>query len=134
MIEVLRLHEAGVGVKEIARRTGFSRNTVRKYPRNPEVPRYGPRARSASKLERFKPFVLKRIHVDGVWNAERILRDLRSMGYDGGLTILKDFMRPLRPPKTPNVVVRYEVSSERQVHVVRRHPGLRGWGLLGGSS
>jgi transposase len=117
VIEVLRLREAGVGVKEIARRTGFSRNTVRKYLRNPEVPRYGPRAQPSSKLEPFKPFVLQRMHVDGVSNAERILRDLRAMGYDGGLTILKDFMRPLRPRKTPEVVVRYEVPPGEEAQV-----------------
>ena len=70
MIEVLRLHEAGVGVKEIARRTGFSRNTVRNYLRNPRLPRYGPRPRADSKLEPFKPFVLQRTLTDGVWNAE----------------------------------------------------------------
>jgi transposase len=47
---------------------------------------------------------------DGVWNAERLLRELRERGYEGGKTILKDLLRPLRSPKTPAVVVRYEVA------------------------
>ena len=117
MIEVVRLHEAGVGVKGIARRLGLSRNTVRKYLRNPQLPRYGPRPRAVSKLEPFKPWLLQRTHADGVWNAERLLRELRAMGYAGGVTILKDFLRPLRPPKTPAVVVRYEVPPGVEAQV-----------------
>jgi transposase len=117
VIEVLRLHGAGVGVKEIARRLGLSRNTVRKYLRSPQLPRYGPRPEAVSKLEPFKPFVLQRTLTDGVWNAERLLRELRAMGYAGGLTILKDYLRPLRPPKTPAVVVRYEVPPGVEAQV-----------------
>lgn len=117
MIEVLRLHEAGVGVKGIARRLGLSRNTVRKYLRNPALPRYGPRPVAVSKLEPFKPWLLRRTHADGVWNAERLLRELRAMGYAGGVTILKDFLRPLRPPKTASVVVRYEVPPGVEAQV-----------------
>lgn len=44
VVEVMRLRAAGLSVREIARRTGFSRNTVRKYLRAPEVPKYGPRS------------------------------------------------------------------------------------------
>lgn len=117
MIEIVRLHEAGVGVKGIARRLGLSRNTVRKYLRNPQLPRYGPRPRAASKLEPFKPWLLQRMHADGVWNAERLLRELRAMGYAGGVTILKDFLRPLRPPRTASVVVRYEVPPGVEAQV-----------------
>jgi len=117
VIEIVRLHEAGVGVKEIARRLGLSRNTVRKYLRNPALPRYGPRPAALSKLEPFKPWLLQRTHTDGVWNAERLLRELRAMGYAGGVTILKDFLRPLRPPKTPSVVVRYEVPPGVEAQV-----------------
>ena len=58
MIEIMKLREQGVGVKEIARRTGFSRNTVRKYLRNPSVPRYGPRTPQSSP----EPSVLSFLH------------------------------------------------------------------------
>ena len=119
MIEIVRLRELGRGVKEIARRTGFSRNTVRKYLRSPSVPRYGPRAAPASKLAPFEGYVRERAIKDGVWNAERLLRELREHGYAGGKTILKDFLRPLRPPRTPLVAVRYEVAPGE--HAERDH-------------
>jgi transposase len=43
VIEIVRLHEVeGLGVRAIAKRLGLSRNTVRKYLREPAVPEYGP--------------------------------------------------------------------------------------------
>jgi transposase len=117
VIEIVKLREQGVGVKEIARRTGFSRNTVRKYLRNPSVPRYGPRTPPASKLAPYEAYVRERAIRDGVWNAERLLRELRERGYEGGKTILKDFLRPLRPAKTPLVAVRYEVAPGVEAQV-----------------
>ncbi|MDQ7851261.1 MAG: helix-turn-helix domain-containing protein, partial [Armatimonadota bacterium] len=39
VMEIMRLHTSGLSIREIARRTGFSRNTVRKYLRRPVVPR-----------------------------------------------------------------------------------------------
>lgn len=116
VVEVMRLRAEGLSVKEIARRTGFSRNTVRKYLRAPEVPKYGPRVAKSSKLDTFKPF-LERRTTEGVWNAERLLRELRAMGYEGGKTILKDYLKPLRPARVPRVAVRYEVAPGEEAQV-----------------
>ena len=44
----------GLSIKEIARRTGHSRNTIRAALRSAEPPRYGPRASRPSKLDPFK--------------------------------------------------------------------------------
>jgi transposase len=118
VIEVVRLREVeGLGVRAIAKRLGLSRNTVRKYLREPRVPVYGPRSRSPSKLAPFEAWLTERTQEDGVWNSVRLHRELRERGYVGGKTILKDYLRPLRPPKTPNVVVRYEVPPGVEAQV-----------------
>jgi transposase len=44
----------GLSIKEIARRTGHSRNTIRAALRSAQPPRYGPRAPRPSKLDPFK--------------------------------------------------------------------------------
>ncbi len=44
----------GLSIKEIVRRTGRSRNTVRAALRTPEPPAYGPRAPRPSKLDSFR--------------------------------------------------------------------------------
>ena len=116
VVEVMRLRAAGLSVREIARRTGFSRNTVRKYLRAPEVPTYGPRAARSSKLDAFKPY-LERRTAEGVWNAERLVRELKAMGFEGGVTILKEYLHPLRPAGVAKVAVRYGVAPGEEAQV-----------------
>ena len=41
----------GLSIKEITRRTGHSRNTIRQILRSPKPPSYGPRAGRPSKLD-----------------------------------------------------------------------------------
>ena len=42
-MEIRILHRQGLSAREIARRTGHSRNTVERYLRSDAVPRYTPR-------------------------------------------------------------------------------------------
>ena len=52
--EIRRMHfVAGLSIKEIARRTGRDRNTIRRALRSGEPPRYR-RAERASKLDAFR--------------------------------------------------------------------------------
>ena len=116
VMEIMRLHASGLSIREIARRTGFARNTVRKYLRRPALPRYSPRPRRPSKLDPFKPYVEQRM-AEGVFNANRLWHELRALGYRGGKTILKDYLQPRRPPKVPRVVVRFEPAPGEQAQV-----------------
>jgi len=116
VVEIMRLHASGLSIREIARRTGFSRNTVRKYLRRPAVPRYGPRPGRPSKLDPFKAYLRQRVG-EGVLNANRLLHELRAQGYTGGKTILKDYLRPYRPARTPRAVVRFEPQPGEQAQV-----------------
>lgn len=43
VVEIRVLHRHGTGIREIARETGLSRNTIRRYLRNEAAPRYTPR-------------------------------------------------------------------------------------------
>ncbi len=52
------LHNHGVSVSEIARRTGRDRKTVRKYLQSARPPRPRARKRKPSKLDPFKEYVL----------------------------------------------------------------------------
>ena len=54
-LEIRVLHRHGKGIREIARETGSSRNTVRRYLRNESAARYKPRSRRARKLDPFNP-------------------------------------------------------------------------------
>ena len=53
-MEIRVLACQGMGIKEIARELGVSRNTVRKYLRNGVSAAYGPRKPRPTKLDPFK--------------------------------------------------------------------------------
>ncbi|MGE5560603.1 MAG: IS21 family transposase [Chloroflexota bacterium] len=115
-MEIHELHAQGHSIREIARRTGLARNTIAKALRQRDFVRYKPRPQVTSKLDPFKPYILQQIAL-GVTNCERLLREIRLQGYDGGHSILRDFVQPLRPPKRPLATVRFETKPGEQAQV-----------------
>ena len=51
----------GVGIREMARDLGCSRNTVRRYLKDPNATRYRGRPPRPVKLDPFKPYLLERV-------------------------------------------------------------------------
>jgi transposase len=86
----------GVSIKELVRRTGLSRNTVRAALRSPEVPRYS-RAATSSKLDRFKDEIHRLLKDDPDIPGQRVRELIVPLGYDGGKTIVDDYLREVRP-------------------------------------
>lgn len=125
-VEIRVLARQGMGVREIARRMGCSRNTVKRYLRDAEASRYGPRAPRPTKLDAFKAYVRARIEAARPqWiPAVVLLREIRERGYEGGLTQLKLFVNPLKDVKALDPVVRFETAPGEQMQadftVVRR--------------
>jgi hypothetical protein len=64
---------------------------VRKYLRSRDVLTPKPRAPRASVLDPYKPKVLNMLK-EGVWNYVVMLREIRKLGYSGGITVLKEFV------------------------------------------
>ena len=86
----------GVSIKELARRTGLSRNTVRAALRSPGPPRYE-RASVGSKLDPFKPEIHRLLGEDATVTGQRIRELIAPLGFDGGKTIVDDYLREIRP-------------------------------------
>lgn len=96
-----RLRE-GLSIREIARRTRLSRNTIRRYLRNGELePRY-PERSNASKLDGFLPVLegwLKREAGQGRKqrrNLRRLYVDLVALGYAGSYDRVAAYARDWR--------------------------------------
>ncbi len=95
--EIRRMHfVAGQSIKEIARRTGRDRNTVRKALRSSEPPRYRRPPRS-SKLDSFREEIHRLLREDPRLPGKRVRELLEEQGYAGGKTILDDYLREVRP-------------------------------------
>jgi len=94
--DVHRLHREGLPQAQIARRLQMSRNTVSRLLQLAEPPTYR-RASQPSLLDPFKDAVAAMLDEDAAAPSTVILDRLRRDGYAGGRTILKDYLREVRP-------------------------------------
>jgi len=118
-LEIRVLHRHGKGIREIARETGSSRNTVRRYLRDESAERYKPRPGRATKLAPFQDYVVERLTSAAPERipATVLLRELRERGYSGGYTMLKALVVSLKPKETAAQIVRFETEPGEQMQV-----------------
>jgi transposase len=86
----------GVSIKELTRRTGLSRNTIRAALRSSEPPRYE-RAPRPSKLDPFRDEIHRLLRDEPKLTGVRIRELLAPLGFDGQKTIVDDYLREVRP-------------------------------------
>jgi transposase len=100
--EIRRMkHVEGLSQREIHRRTGVHRDTIRRALASPEPPSYGPRAPRVSKLDPFLGTIEELLGDEPRLSGVRIREELERLGYEGGKTILDDLLRELRPRFLP---------------------------------
>jgi len=121
-VEIKVLARRGVGIREIARQVGCSRNTVKRYLHDANAVRYRARQPRATKLDLFKDFVLQRIEAARPqWIPAAVLhRELHERGYGGGLTQLKMWLAPYKQ-RDPEAVVRFETPPGQQMQADFTH-------------
>jgi transposase len=115
-VEIRVLSRQGKSIRDIARLLKVSRNTVRRYIRGEGLPRYERRARP-SKLDDYKQYIAERVRAAAPeWiPATVLLRELRALGYPGGVSVLKDHLATLRPVAKPEPLIRFETDPGRQM-------------------
>ena len=100
--EIRRLkHVEGLSQREIRRRTGVHRDTIRKALASTRPPSYGPRPPRPSKLDPFVVTIEELLADEPTLWGVRVREELERLGYDGGKTILDDLLRELRPRFLP---------------------------------
>lgn len=116
--EIMRLHYMeGLGIRAIAKQLQVSRKTVRaslgKLPLRPQ----GKQARRASLLDRYEPQIQQWVLQTPELKATQILERLRRAGYTGGVSIVRNLVRKLRPtaPSQVYLTVRHEPAATMQV-------------------
>jgi transposase len=95
--EIRRLHfVAKLSQREIGRRTGLHRDTIRRALASEKPPRYS-RALKGSKLDAFTDEIRRLLGEDPDLPGVRVGELLEPLGWDGGKTILDDYLREIRP-------------------------------------
>lgn len=118
-----RITVQGQSIRQVSRETGISRNTIKRYLRDGEQPHKGNGKRLGSKLDSFKD-VIDTLMGQGIYNCQVILERIQDLGYQGGVTILKDYVKTKRPPavKVAPAVQRYETPAGQQAQM--------DWGIM----
>jgi hypothetical protein len=131
-------HVERLSQREIHRRPGLHRDTIRRALISPEPPSYGPRARRASKLDPFLAEIERLLDGDPTLSGVRIREEIEQCGYAGGKTILDDLLRELRPrflaPRTfqrtsyrPGELLQFDLCEPRREISVGHGQSRRGF-------
>ena len=99
----------GVAIKELARRYGIDRNTVRRALRSDRPPRYE-RPRRPSKLDPFKDEIHRLLRRNPKLTGVRVRELIEPLGFEGSKTIVDDYLREVRP------LFRHERTYQRTVY------------------
>jgi transposase len=108
--QVVTLKAQGMASRAIARSVGVSRNTVKslllahqeeREAGHAALPQRPDRVPRAQKLDAFKPKIAALTARFADITAQRVFEILRADGFDGGYTVVKKYMRSVRPPKKP---------------------------------
>lgn len=118
IVVIQQLRNEGMTIGAIARRLGLDRKTVRKYlQRGLEPPVYGPRAPRPTRLDPYKDYLRQRLQAYPSLRAKRLLRELKELGYAGGYTAVKEFVRAVRPAPVVGYEHRFETPPGQQAQV-----------------
>jgi transposase len=119
---VVTRHVAGWSNRELAKDLCIGRNTVRKIlrkhrrqreeghdlvPKKPGAPR-------SSKLDAHVPKIEALLEQYPNIKGQRVFEEMREAGYEGGVSILREKLRQLRPRPKREPVVRFETEPGKQ--------------------
>jgi transposase len=118
---VMMKTQKGMSIRALARQFAISRNMVRRILRKHEAfrdeghdilhqERRTGSAKRPSKLDPFEKDIKLLLEKYPKITGERLFEELSSAGYDGGISILRDRLRTLRPGPKQTPIVRFETD------------------------
>ena len=115
--EMIARRERGDGIKQIAREVGVDRKTVKRWLRLGGWQARRPQRR-ARQLDRFVEFIERRAPEVG-FNGVVLHRELKALGFTGGLMQVQRFVRPHREQRrwSELATVRFETGPGEQAQV-----------------
>lgn len=106
----------GLTISQIAKEMGITRKTATKWANANELPKYKRKPIRSGKLDSFKDYILNRME-EGCINAVIIHDEILEKGYQGKLTVLREFMKPHREKALSKASIRYETPPGKQAQV-----------------
>jgi len=107
--------EKGMLQKEISEKLGCSERTVRNYLKAPAIPKE--RKKKKSKLDPYREWIKATIKENPYHNCELIFETIVKMGYQGKISILRDYAHALKSQIFTAATIRFETTPGLQAQV-----------------
>ena len=123
---VVSMHGQGWSIRALQRHFGVGRNTIRRILRKHDCLRDQGHDQLAgkrhivfrsSKLDPFVPQIKELFEKYPDITGQRVFEHLKDAGYEGGISILRDRLRILRPRPKKEPVVRFETEAGGQAQM-----------------
>ena len=123
VFELQLLRKQGKSLKAIAKETGYSINTVRKYARDFAKPSYRTRPNKPLKLDGYIDYLQMRVKAaQPHWIPATVLfEEIKARGYRGGLSLLRAYLSTLKPVVVEKPIIRFETKPGEQMQVDFAH-------------
>ena len=119
---VIMKTQDGWSIRALARHFAVSRNMVRRILRNHDnrrdqghdillKDRHVRKTERASKLDSYEETIKRLLEKYPRITGQRLFEELGAAGYDGGISILRDRLRSLRPSPKKTPVIRFETEA-----------------------
>jgi len=117
VVDILYLHRQGLSQRQIAKRLGMSRHTVRRYIEHREQGLSRKPRKRKSKLDKYVATVQAWIDQDPEYKATWIYDNLQKQGFEGSYDIVKRKVRSLKTEHSRIAYRRFETEPGHQAQV-----------------
>lgn len=115
-MDILALHRQGHSLREIARKLGIHRNTVKKYITQKKHPQYNQNRRRESILAPYHQMIRDWLDKDD-YKATWIYDRVKDLGYTGGYDTVRRFVQDEKEKKSQLAYIRFETEPGYQAQM-----------------
>ena len=117
VLEIQIMARQGIPIRDISRQLGVSRNTVRRYLREPDSTGPKPGPGRPNELAPFHEWLRRRVEGASPRRlpATALHREIAALGYTGSVRTVRRFLATLRPEPEP--LVRFETAPGHQAQM-----------------
>lgn len=118
-MQIKILFKQGKSIREISRLLKISRNTVRRALKQEGCPSYKMRPKLISKLAKYHSYLQTRLKtaIPNRVPGTVLLREIRELGYEGEISILREYLAKIRPEQREEPLIRFETPPGEQLQV-----------------
>lgn len=127
VFEIHRLKCMGLSIRQIAATLNIDRGTVSKYWKFPDIT-CKLRPERSSKLDPFRGIIKNAVEEYPTVKAPVVLNLIKDKGFDGEITIVRDYLRHLRGHMKKQAFIRFESKPGQQMQIDWGHFGSLPYG------